>query len=200
MFRSSTNSVLWLACVILAAATGESQSSGKPAVGGDGAIMTYRIGPGDVLQVEVWKEADASSPSVIVRPDGKISLAMLGEVQAAGLTPTELQRVLTEEYGRLIREARVSVMLREINSQKVYLIGEVRREGAIRLTGPLTVLQALAEAGGLTDYAKRKRIHILRVTDGQRKILPFDYEAVVRGEKVHQNIVLQPGDTVVVPR
>jgi polysaccharide export outer membrane protein len=92
------------------------------------------------------------------------------------------------------------VTVREIHSQRVYVIGEVRREGAIRLTGPLTVLQTLAEAGGLTDYAKRKKIYILRVQNGRQIRLPFDYDAVLRGERVEQNITLLPGDTLVVPR
>lgn len=187
----------WLAWMLAMAAGAAAQN---PPAKAENGFLTYRIGPGDVLQVEVWKEADASAPAVTVRPDGKISLPMLGEVQAAGSTPSELQEALTAQYGRLIRDARVTVMVREVNSQKVYLIGEVRREGAIRLTAPLTVLQALAEAGGITDYAKRKRIYILRVTGGRQALLPFDYDAVVRGEKVHQNVVLLPGDTVVVPR
>ncbi len=160
----------------------------------------YRIGPGDVLQIDVWKEPEASVPSVTVRPDGTISLPILGELRAVGLMTMDLQKLLCDRYGEVIRGARVTVMVREINSQKVYLIGEVRREGPIRIIAPLTVLQALAEAGGLTDYARRKKIYILRVIGEHRAILPFDYEAVVRGEKVEQNIVLHPGDTVVVPR
>lgn len=161
---------------------------------------TYRIGPGDVLQIDVWKEPDVSNPSVTVRPDGRVSVAMIGELLVAGLTPTELKAVLVEKFGTLIRDARVTVTVRDANSQKVYLIGEVRREGAIRMSGPLTVLQALAEAGGISDYAKRSQIYILRVVDGRQVRLPFDYEAVVRGRKVEQNVTLLPGDTVVVPR
>lgn len=160
----------------------------------------YRIGPGDVLQIDVWKEPDASVPSVTVRPDGTISLPILGEIRIAGMMTVDLQKLLCDRYGEVIRGARVTVMVREINSQKVYLIGEVRREGPLRIMAPLTVLQALAEAGGLTDYARRKKIYILRLVGDQRAILPFDYEAVLRGEKIEQNIVLQPGDTVVIPR
>lgn len=199
MFVKSNRGARWLARLLMMAAAAALPAQDASSKSGDGTLG-YRIGPGDVLQIEVWKEPEASSPSVIVRPDGKVSLPMLGEVQAAGATPTELQDALTAQYRGLIREARVTVMVREVHSQKVYLIGEVRREGAIRLTGPLTVLQALAEAGGITDYAKRKRIYILRVAGGRQALLPFDYDAVVRGEKVHHNIVLLPGDTVVVPR
>lgn len=163
-------------------------------------MAEYRIGPGDVLQIDVWKEPDASSPLVTVRPDGKISIRMLGDVPAVGLSPAELEALLTNKYSQFIRNARVTVMVKEVNSQKVYVIGEVKKEGAIRLQGPLTVLQALAEAGGLSDYAKRKKIYILRTVQGRQHMLPFDYDAVVRGERMDQNILLQPGDTVIVPR
>jgi polysaccharide export outer membrane protein len=152
------------------------------------------------LHVEVWKEPDASNPAATVRPDGKISLPMLGEVQAAGLAPADLQKALLPRYAELIRGARVTVMVREVNSQRVYVIGEVRREGPVRMVAPLTVLQALAEAGGMTDYAKRKKIYILRMSGGRQVSLPFDYDAVVRGEKVGQNVALLAGDTVIVPR
>ncbi len=163
-------------------------------------LPDYRIGAGDVLSVEVWKEPDISALSVTVRPDGRISLPMVGELLVAGLTPVEVQAAATALFARIVRDARVSVTVREIHSQRVYVIGEVRREGAIRLTGPLTVLQTLAEAGGLTDYAKRKKIYILRVQNGRQIRLPFDYDAVLRGEQVEQNITLLPGDTLVVPR
>ncbi len=163
-------------------------------------LPDYRIGAGDVLSVEVWKEPDISARSVTVRPDGRISLPMVGELLVAGLTPVEAQAAATALFARIVRDTRVSVTVREIHSQRVYVIGEVRREGAIRLTGPLTVLQTLAEAGGLTDYAKRRKIYILRVQNGRQIRLPFDYDAVLRGERVEQNITLLPGDTLVVPR
>jgi polysaccharide biosynthesis/export protein len=166
----------------------------------DTELPAYRIGPGDVLQVDVWKEPDASTPSVTVRPDGRISLAMIGELRVAGLTPADLEAALIGKFGTLIRDARVTVTVRDINSQKVHLIGEVRREGTIRIVGPTTVLEALAEAGGITDYAKRRRIYILRIVEGRQYSLPFDYDAVVRGQRVEQNVLLQPGDTIVVPR
>lgn len=192
---------IWIELLIAAGLAAGCAASGQQAPAEEPPITNrYRIGPGDVLQIEVWKEPEASVPSVTVRPDGTISLPMLGELRAAGLMTIDLQKLLCDRYGEVIRGARVTVMVREINSQKVYLIGEVRREGPIRMVAPLTVLQALAEAGGLTDYARRKKIYILRVVGEHRAILPFDYEAVVRGEKVEQNIFLHPGDTVVVPR
>lgn len=163
-------------------------------------LAEYRIGAGDLLGVEVWKEPDASSPVAPVRPDGKISLPMVGELQAAGLTPLEFQDVLKARYREYIRDARVIVVVKEINSQKAYLIGEVKREGPVRLQTPMTVLQALAEAGGVTDFAKRRSIYILRTVENRKVLLPFDYDAVVRGGKMEQNITLAAGDTVVVPR
>jgi polysaccharide export outer membrane protein len=164
------------------------------------ALVQFRIGPGDILGVEVWKEPDASSPIAPVRPDGKISLSMIGEIQAAGLTPQGLEEALTAKYKEYMREPRVTVLIKEINSQKIYLIGEVKKEGPIRMDAPMTVLQALAQAGGVTDYGKRKKIYVLRTQQDQRVLLPFDLDAVVRGEKMEQNIVLAPGDTIVVPR
>jgi len=163
------------------------------------AIPEYRIEAGDVLAVEVWKEPDLSSPNVPVRLDGKISLPMLGQTDAAGLTPGELETSLVAKYGEYVRAPRVTVLLKEINSQKAYVIGEVKKEGFVRLASPVTVLQALAECVGLTDYANRGRIHVLRMTNEKQTLLPFDYTAVVKGKKMEQNIVLLPGDTVVVP-
>jgi polysaccharide export outer membrane protein len=180
-------------------ATSSAVNTGRPGQLQQG-FQEYRIGPGDVLGIEVWKEPDASSASVAVRPDGKISLPMVGEMHAAGLTPNELEKLLAPKYRDLIRVTRLTVMVKEINSQKVYLIGEVKKEGPIRLQAPITVLQALAEAGGVTDYAKRRKIYILRSFANGRQILPFDYDAVVRGDKMEQNIVVSGGDTIVVPR
>jgi polysaccharide biosynthesis/export protein len=162
-------------------------------------IPEYRIEAGDVLAVDVWKEPDLSSANVPVPLDGKISLPMLGQTEAAGLTPGELEQALTAKYGEYVRAPRISVLLKEVNSQKAYVIGEVKKEGFVRLVSPVTVLQALAECGGLTDYANRSRIHVLRMTNGKEALLPFDYTAVVRGKKMEQNIILLPGDTVVVP-
>jgi polysaccharide export outer membrane protein len=150
--------------------------------------------------VDVWKEPDASVSAVTVRPDGKISIPLVGEVHVAGLMPVELETTLAEKYRDLIRSTRVTVTVREINSQRVYVIGEVRREGPVKMSAPLTVLQALAEAGGMTEYAKRKNIRILRMVDGKQVTFPFDYVAVVHGQNVQQNIVLLPNDTIVVPR
>ncbi len=159
----------------------------------------YRIGPGDVVLVSVWKEPDATQ-EVTVRSDGKVSLPLVKEVEIAGLTPTEAEKMLSNRFGKLIPGADVTIIVRAINSRKVYLVGAVRTVGAINMTASLTVLQAIAQAGGLTDYAKKKQIYILRHESGKQVRLPFNYDAVIRGERMEQNVVLQPDDTIVVPQ
>lgn len=159
----------------------------------------YVIGPGDVLQIDVWKEPEASTASVIVRSDGIISLPLVKETVAAGLTPRDLELQLGEKLSKLIHGAEVTVLVKEVHSEKVYLIGAVRKEGALVLQAPITVLQAIAEAGGLTDYAKRGSIYILRQENARQTRIPFDYSAVIKGERAEQNVMLRPGDTVVVP-
>ncbi len=161
---------------------------------------TYRIGAGDILQINVLKEPDASVAGAVVRSDGIISIPVLKDVSVAGLTPKELERMLTQKFSQFIRDPDVTVVVKEIHSEMVYLIGAVRKEGPIALKGPLTVLQAVAQAGGLTDYAKRNRIYILRVENDRQVRMPFDYSAVVKGAQMQQNITLRPGDTIVVPQ
>jgi polysaccharide export outer membrane protein len=160
----------------------------------------YRIGAGDVLEISVWKEPDASVPSATVRPDGRISVPFTKEIRVAGLTPLQLEAMLTERLLGYFRNPQITVLVREVNSQKIYVIGEVKKEGGIRLQFPLTVLQALAEAGGITDYAKKSKIQIFRTEDQKQKVYPFDYGAVVRGQHIEQNFQVLPGDTIVVPR
>jgi polysaccharide export outer membrane protein len=159
----------------------------------------FVIGPGDVLQIDVWKEPEASIASVIVRSDGIISIPLAKEIVAAGFTPRELEQQLGTKLSKLIREAEVTVLVKEIHSERVYLIGAVRKEGPLVLQAPITVLQAIAEAGGLTDYAKRGSIYILRQENAKQTRIPFDYSAVIKGQRAEQNVMLRPGDTVVVP-
>jgi polysaccharide export outer membrane protein len=159
----------------------------------------YRIGPGDTLQIVVYKEADASVPSVVVRPDGKITLPLVKELVVAGLTPSELEKLLAERLVRFIRDADVTVIPTEIVSQRVYLVGAVRKEGPLPLLSSMTVLQALNAAGGLNEYAKKRKIYVLRTEHGKQVRLPFDYAAVIRGEHTEQNIELHLDDTIVVP-
>jgi polysaccharide biosynthesis/export protein len=160
----------------------------------------YRIGAGDVLQVSVWKEPEASVGSTVVRPDGKIGLPLLKEVEVLGMTPKQVERTITAKLAKFIPGADVTVVVSGINSKKIYMVGGVKNEGPIRYTYRMTVMQALSEAGGLSEYAKRKKIYILRTENGKDYKLPFDYEAVLRGERMELNVPLVPGDTVVVPQ
>jgi polysaccharide export outer membrane protein len=159
----------------------------------------YRIGAGDVLQISVWKEPEASVGAAVVRPDGKVSLPIIKDLEVVGMTPSQAEKVITERLSKMIPAADVTVVVAAINSKKVYLVGAVRKEGPIPYTYRMTVMQALSEAGGLSDYAKRKKIYILRTQNGKDYRLPFDYEAVLRGERMELNIPLLAGDTIVVP-
>ncbi len=158
----------------------------------------YRIGPEDVLQIEVWKEADFSASSP-VRADGKISVPLLNDVQAAGLTPVQLAASLREQLSKYVVDPKITVSVTQMNSRKAYVMGEVNRQGIVRLQSNLTVLQAISAAGGLAPFANGKKIYVLRSRGGEQVKLPFNYEAVIKGKHAEQNVVLQPGDTVIVP-
>ncbi|HVO58019.1 MAG TPA: polysaccharide biosynthesis/export family protein [Dongiaceae bacterium] len=159
---------------------------------------SYRIGPQDVLRIDVWKEAEISR-SVPVRPDGKISLPLLNDVQASGLTAMELANVIAEGLKKYINNPQVTVSVSEINSRRIYVTGEVTRPGAFPLLPNMTVLQALTSAGGFTQFAKMKNIYVLRNEAGKQVKHPFNYKEVIKGNKAEDNIALQPGDTIVVP-
>ena len=159
----------------------------------------YQIGAGDVLQINVWREPEASVPSTVVRPDGKISLPLISDVSVVGLAPKQAEVMLAQELGRFITGAYVTVVVTAINSKKVYLVGAVKTEGPLAYTYRMSVLQAISEGGGLTDYAKRKKIYVLRTQNGRQFRLPFDFDAVVKGERTEMNIALLPDDTVVIP-
>jgi polysaccharide export outer membrane protein len=158
----------------------------------------YVIGTEDVLQINVWKEADISS-SVPVRPDGKISLPLLNDVQAAGLTPLQLAAGIVERLKQFIAEPRVTVIVTAMNSRRAYVMGQVMRQGAVPLVSNLTVLQALSAAGGPGQFANTKRIYVLRAEGEKQQRIPFNYDAVIKGKNPEQNINLKPGDTIVVP-
>ena len=159
---------------------------------------SYRIGPQDVLKVDVWKELELTR-SVPVRPDGKISLPLLNDVQAAGLTSMELANNITEGLKKFINNPQVTVTVSEINSRRVYVNGEVTRPGAFALLPNMTVLQALTSAGGFTQFARTNKIYVLRTEDGKQVKHSFNYKDVVNGKRPEDNIALQPGDTIVVP-
>jgi len=157
----------------------------------------YIIGPDDVLHVAVWKEADLTA-TLPVRPDGMISMPLLNDVQAAGLTPMQLAAVLTEKLKKYIATPRVTVVVTQMKPERIYVLGEVLRHEPISLQPNMTMLQALATAG-FTPFANTKAIYLLRVENGQQQRIPFNYKQVMKGEAVAQNIVLKPGDTIVVP-
>jgi polysaccharide export outer membrane protein len=158
----------------------------------------YVIGSQDVLDINVWKEPDMTRV-VPVRPDGKISLPLINDVQAAGSTPQQLASTVTEKLRKFLTEPQVTVIVTQINSQRVFVIGEVLRAGAFPLVPGTTVLQALANAGGFTTFANVKKIHVMRLVNGKPTELPFNYREVLKGDNPDQNIKLEPGDTVVVP-
>lgn len=158
---------------------------------------TYVIGAEDALHVAVWKEAELTA-TVPVRPDGMISLPLLNDVQAAGLTPMQLAASITEKLKKYVADPRVTVVVTAMNSRRVYMLGEVLHTGPMALTPNMTILQALAQAG-FSQFANTKGIYVLRVENGKQQKLPFNYKQVIKGNSMDQNIVLKPGDTIVVP-
>jgi polysaccharide export outer membrane protein len=158
----------------------------------------YKIGAQDVLQIDVWKEPEITR-TIPVRPDGKISLPLLNDVQAAGLTALQLAAVIREGLAKYLQYPQVTVTVTTINSRRVFITGEVSRTGALSLLPNMTVLQALSAAGGFTPFARMKDIYILRVENGRQVKYPFHYKDVVKGKRPEENIVLQPNDVIVVP-
>ena len=157
----------------------------------------YVIGPADVLLISVWKEAELTA-TLPVRPDGKISLPLLNDVQAAGLTPVQLAESVTEKLKKYIADPRVTVVVTQINSKRVYMVGEVTHTGPLAMSPNMTVLQAISSAG-LTQFANTKGIYVLRTENGKQQKMPVNYRKLVKGEQMEQNYFLQPGDMIVVP-
>ena len=158
----------------------------------------YIIGADDILAIVFWRDKDMST-EVAVRPDGKISLALLNDVQAAGLTPPQLRDRLTEEAKKYIEDPNVTVVVRQINSRRVYITGQVQKPGPYQLGAATTVLQLIAMAGGVMEYAHSKKIVVMRTENGRQMSYPFNYNDVVSRKNLRQNIELKPGDTVIVP-
>ena len=158
----------------------------------------FIIGPEDVLGVLVWRDPEMSG-DVTVRPDGMITLPLIRDIKAAGLTPTELADRVQAAVREFVTDASVTVVVRQMNSRKVFITGEVAKPGAYPLVSSMTVMQLIAVAGGLNEFADAKSISIMRVEGGKTMTFPFDYKNVANGKKPAQNIVLKPGDTVVVP-
>lgn len=160
---------------------------------------TYIIGVDDGLAINVWKEPELSR-SVPVRPDGMITLPLIGDIKAAGLTPQQLQDQITTALQKVMSDPQVSVMVASVNSLSFNIMGQVNKPGYYPITRHITVLDAIAMAGGFRDFAKQKKIYVLRATpDGKQQRLKFNYKEVIKGKNMAQNIVLQPHDTLVIP-
>lgn len=158
----------------------------------------YLIGTEDVLNIVFWRDKDMSG-EVVVRPDGKITLPLLNDMQASGLTTEQLRAAVETAAAMYIEEPTVSVIVKQINSRKVFITGEVGRPGPFPLIAPTTVLQLIATAGGLREFAHRDQIVIMRTEGDKQSVFSFDWVAVVQKKKTQQNIFLKPGDVVVVP-
>ena len=159
----------------------------------------YSIGTEDILAINVWKEPELSR-TVPVRPDGKVTVPLIGEVQAQGLTPNELETNIAKALKSFVANPEVSVIVQEVHSVKFNILGEVSKPGSYPLAKPTTVLDAIALAGGFRDFAKTTKIYVLRVrSDGSRNTMPFNYKNVIKGKNFEQNVELSPGDTIIVP-
>ncbi len=160
----------------------------------------YLIGPEDILTIVFWREKELSS-EVVVRPDGRISLPVLQDVSAAGLTPEQLRDSLTKTAERFVEDPNVTVIVKEINSRRVFITGQVAKPGPYNITSPMTVVQLIAFAGGVLEYADTKNIMIMRTEkeNSNPTSFRFNYKEVAEGKNLKQNITLKPGDTVIVP-
>jgi polysaccharide biosynthesis/export protein len=158
----------------------------------------YVIGPEDVLTIIVWREKEMSTDAV-VRPDGKISVPLLNDLQASGLTPDQLKAEIEKSALKLMAEPNATVVVKAINSRKVHIVGNVIKGGTFPLAGDMTVLQLIAQAGGLQEWADSKHISVMRKQDGKDVALKFNYKDVVKQKNLQQNVLLKPGDTVIVP-
>jgi polysaccharide export outer membrane protein len=172
-------------------------ANGAPAATGVPLPAGYVIGPEDVLSVVFWRDKELSA-DVVVRPDGKISVPLLNDIQAVGYTPEQLADVLVKAATKYIADPTATVIVKEIHSRKVYVLGEVAKPGTVPLIGEMNVLQLIATVGGLLEYADKENITIVRMENGKERRFKFNYKDVVKGKKIEQNIMLKPGDTVVV--
>jgi polysaccharide biosynthesis/export protein len=213
MREMSMRKAIRLACIVIVAwyaISARAQESGvanKADVGSKGDMAAakatganssdYVLGSDDQLHITVWNETNLTE-TLPVRPDGKISLPLINDIQAAGLTPMELRDSITEKLKKYMADPRVTVVVTAMNSRRVFVTGEVTHTGAIPLLPNMTMLQALA-AAGFTQFANLKGIYVLRMENGRQVKLPFNYREVIKGNHPEQNIFLKPGDTVVVP-
>jgi polysaccharide export outer membrane protein len=178
----------------------KAQPADAPVSAASSAILPagYLIGPDDLLSIVFWRDKDMSA-DVVVRPDGKISLPLLNDVDAAGLTPEQLREQLTKSASKYLEEPNATVVVKEIRSRKVFITGMVIKGGTFPIVGDMNVMQLIALAGGLQEYADSDHIVVLRTENGHEQRFKFSYKDVVKGKDVRQNIALKPGDTVIVP-
>lgn len=190
----------WQAAVAWAAETeatgGSSNLSAAPVAALP--VGEYIIGPADGLEVMLWKEEDVSR-KVQVRVDGRISVPLLGDVEAAGKTVDGLAKMLTELYSKVLEDPSVTVMLLEGRSYRYYMIGKVKTPGEFRIDAPVSLLQAIARSGGFVEWAKTDDVLLVRKGQGKQEILHFDYDAFVKGKNLDKNFEILPGDVIVVP-
>ena len=193
------NTSVSLMLLLLVACSASPLSHADPATGTTGApVEGYMISPEDVLSISVWREPELQR-EVIVRPDGGISFPLLGNLIAAGKSPSQLEADITKGIAEYVPDAVVTVSVTEIKGLKIFVTGQVKKPGQFLVGRYIDVLQALTLAGGVTPFADRRNIRILRRSNGGEKVFLFDYNAVQRGNALDQNILLKPGDTVVVP-
>ena len=194
-------------CLVASAPAAEAQTPAAPqqlaapnapAPSGVTLPAGYLIGPEDVLSIVVWREKDMSTDAV-VRPDGRISIPLLNDLQAAGLTPDQLKATIEKAASKFMSDPNATVIVKAINSRKVHIVGNVIKAGTYPLTGGTTVLQLIAQAGGLQEWADSKHITVMRKEDGKDTALSFNYKDVVKQKNLEQNVLLKPGDTVIVP-
>jgi polysaccharide biosynthesis/export protein len=189
--------VMQAASVAQGTAPPQKNSSQTPATAS--VAPTYVIHPEDVLDVSVWNQPNLSFKGLPVRPDGKISLPLINDVQAAGLTAMQLGQSITQKLKSYVKDPLVTVVVTGVNSQRYYVLGEVGHAGVFPLLPGLTALQALSAAGGFSQFANPKKIYILRDVNGKEVKFPFNYKDVIKGKNLQQNIFLKPGDEIVVP-
>ena len=196
--RGSFSIALIIIGIGLATSTFPETRRTQPAPQSGSPTGDYKIGPGDVLRILTWKEADFSG-SFPVRYDGKITIPFVGDIDVAGRTPTELKGELEENIGRFVDVARVSVAIEQPNSARFFVLGKVAQQGAFPYTGPLRIAQALALAGGFQEFAKLEQIFVIRAVNDELIYFPFDYGDFVNRRQLSGNLILLPGDTIVVP-
>lgn len=191
--------LMMVTCTAALAQSDAQQPAQSDAQAKTNQTQAYVIGAGDLLAINVWKETELTR-TVLVRPDGRISLPLVGELQAGGRTAAQLQAEITDKLSSFISHPQVNVIVQEIKSRSFNVVGKVVKPGEFVLIRPTTVLDGVAQAGGFLEFAKTTKIYVLRrLSDGTTSMLPFNYKKVIKGQGLEQNVLLLPGDTIVVP-